>query len=50
MPKTTDILDFFANTQWDDLPLNVRLQSKLCLLDLIGVASGGATTKLSQIA
>jgi 2-methylcitrate dehydratase PrpD len=50
MPKTTDILDFFANTQWDDLPLNVRLQSKLCLLDLIGVAAGGATTKLSKIA
>ena len=50
MLKTPDILDFLANTQWDDLPLKVRLQSKLCLLDLIGVAAGGATTKLSQIA
>lgn len=42
-------MDFITDTQWDDLPLNICLQSKLCLLDLIGVAVCGATTDVSKI-
>lgn len=34
---------------WADLPEPVRAQARLCLLDLIGVAAGGATTRLSRI-
>jgi 2-methylcitrate dehydratase PrpD len=34
---------------WEDLPDSTRAQARLCLLDLIGVAAGGATTRLSRI-
>ena len=50
MPKGTDILETIAQLSWEDLPNEVRQQSKLCLLDLIGVAAGGTTTRLSKIA
>ena len=34
---------------WEDLTDSTRAQARLCLLDLIGVAAGGATTRLSRI-
>ena len=49
MTTPEGILDFIAELTWDDLPPQVRRQSKLCLLDLIGVGAGGAGTKLSRI-
>ena len=50
MTGTTDVMDFLRHTAWDDLPSKVRKKIKFCLLDLTGVAAGGATTKLSNIA
>ena len=50
MPKGPDILETIAQLSWEDLPIEVRQQSKRCLLDLIGVATGGTTTRLSKIA
>ena len=50
MTGTTDVMGFLRHTAWDDLPSKVRKQIKFCLLDLTGVAAGGATTKLSNIA
>ena len=50
MADTTDVLEFLNQTSWDDLPSKVREHIKFCLLDLIGVAAGGAKTKLSNIA
>jgi 2-methylcitrate dehydratase PrpD len=50
MTGTTGVMDFLRHTTWDDLPSKVRKQIKFCLLDLTGVAAGGATTKLSNIA
>ena len=50
MPKVPDILETIAQVSWEDLPNEVHQQSKLCLLDLIGVAADGTTTRLSQIA
>ena len=49
MTTPKGVLDFIAEVTWDDLPQDVRQQSKLCLLDLIGVGAGGAGTKLSRI-
>ena len=49
MTTPKGVLDFIAEVTWDDLPQEVRQQSKLCLLDLIGVGAGGAGTKLSRI-
>jgi 2-methylcitrate dehydratase PrpD len=49
MTTPNGILNFISEITWDDLPPQVRLQSKLCLLDLIGVGAGGASTKLSGI-
>jgi 2-methylcitrate dehydratase PrpD len=49
MTTPEGILYFIAELTWDDLPPQVRRQSKLCLLDLIGVGAGGAGTKLSRI-
>ena len=40
MTTPEGILDFIAELTWDDLPPQVRRQSKLCLLDLIGVGAG----------
>jgi len=44
MTTPKGVLDFIAEVTWDDLPQDVRQQSKLCLLDLIGVGAGGAMT------
>ena len=44
-----DPIRFVHDLAWEDLPAQVRLQTELCLLDLIGVAAGGLGTRLSQI-
>lgn len=52
MPKdtrATDIVDFIHDLTFTDLPENVVRQAELCLLDLVGVGIGGATTPLSRI-
>ena len=49
MTTPKGVLDFIAEVKWDDLTQDVSQQSKLCLLDLIGVGAGGAGTKLSRI-
>ncbi|MEL7116962.1 MAG: MmgE/PrpD family protein, partial [Pseudomonadota bacterium] len=41
--------DYIHALSWDDLPPEVRVQAEMCLLDLIGVGLGGATTRLSHI-
>ena len=46
MTTPNGILDFISEITWEDLPPQVRLQSKLCLLDLIGVGAGGAKHKI----
>ncbi|MDJ0826471.1 MAG: MmgE/PrpD family protein [Rhodobacter sp.] len=40
---------FIHALRWTDLPSHVRLQAELCLLDLIGIAIAGGTTRLSEI-
>ena len=50
MLQNKGIMDFLLSSEWIDLPKNIQMQSKLCLLDLIGVAAGGSRTKLSRIA
>lgn len=50
MLQNKGIMDFLLSSEWIDLPKNIQMQSKLCLLDLIGVAAGGSWTKLSRIA
>ena len=42
-------LTFLHALSWDDIAPQTRLQTKLSLLDLIGVAAGGTGTRLSQI-
>ncbi|MCG6904262.1 MAG: MmgE/PrpD family protein [Rhodobacter sp.] len=44
-----DALTFIHALRWDDLPPQVRLQGELNLLDLLGIAIGGRTTRLSDI-
>ncbi len=48
-PPMTDALSFIHDLSWDDLSGEVRTRSLLCLLDLVGVAVGGAITPLSGI-
>ena len=50
MNHTNNIIAFSKELTWDDLPFKVRDYTKLCLLDLLGVAASGARTKLSNIA
>ncbi len=42
-------LAFLHDIQWSDLPDPVKTQTKLCLLDLIGIAAGAHGLPLSQI-
>ena len=44
-----DPLDLIHDLSWDDLPDPVRRQARLAVLDLAGIAVGGATTDLSGI-
>lgn len=52
MPKDalkTDIVDFIHGLKFTDLPPAVQKQAEICVLDLVGVGFGGATTPLSRI-
>ena len=42
-------LDFALTFTWEDLPPECRSRVRLCLLDLVGIAIGGAQTRLSRI-
>ncbi len=42
-------LDLIHDLQWSDLPEPVRHRTRMCILDLIGVAAGGHRTRLSAI-
>ena len=44
MNNTNNIIAFSKELTWDDLPFKVRDYTKLCLLDLLGVAASGAGT------
>ncbi len=44
-----DAIDFLHGIAWPDLPAEVQAQTRRCLLDLTGIAVGGATTRLSAI-
>ena len=40
-------LQMIHDLTWSDLPEPVQAQARLCVLDLLGIAAGGATTALS---
>jgi 2-methylcitrate dehydratase PrpD len=42
-------LDFTLSLAWDDIPDHVRARAKMAVLDTLGVAIGGAPTRLSAI-
>jgi 2-methylcitrate dehydratase PrpD len=44
-----DVISFIHETQWHDLPEDVRQQSRRCLLDTLGAGISGSRTRLSQI-
>lgn len=44
-----DIVGFLHDTRFEDLPDEVRHQTRRCLLDLLAVAVAGTTTHLSRI-
>ena len=48
-PRHDACLDFIHNLRFDDLPDGVIQQAKICLLDLLGVAAAGQSTRLSRI-
>jgi len=43
------VTEFIHETDWQDLPQNVRRQARRCLLDTLGAAIGGRATALSHI-
>lgn len=49
MTQTPAPLDFALSLAWDDLPSDCQARARLCLLDLVGIAIGGAQTRLSTI-
>jgi len=42
-------IEFIHDVSWQDIPEEVHMQTKRCLLDTIGVAIGGKQTDLSRI-
>ena len=42
-------IEFIHDLKFEDLPPEVLKQAELCLLDLVGIGLGGATTRLSSI-
>ncbi len=46
---TDRVLDFISNTTWEDLPESVRIQSRRCLLDLMGALVAGRRTPVGDI-
>ena len=45
-----DVIDFIQQLRFSDMPPEVARQAQRCFLDLIGVAAGGRSTKLANIA
>jgi 2-methylcitrate dehydratase PrpD len=45
----TKVTQFIHEIEWNDLPQNVRLQARRCLLDTLGAGIGGRATALSRI-
>ncbi len=41
---------FITGTTWDDLPEEVRRKARMCLMDDLGAAIGGARTEVGRIA
>ncbi|WP_271272268.1 MmgE/PrpD family protein [Aliamphritea hakodatensis] len=48
-PRHDACLDFIHNLRFESLPEAVVQQAKICLLDLLGVAAAGQSTRLSRI-
>lgn len=46
---STSLRDFIHDLDSRDVPARVLEQARLCLLDLVGVAAAGSTTRMSQI-
>jgi len=44
-----DVVSFIHETNWKDLPEDVRRQARRCLLDTLGAGIGGSQTRLSHI-
>ena len=44
-----DVINFIHETNWKDLPEDVRRQARRCLLDTLGAGISGSRTRLSQI-
>ena len=42
-------LEMIHDLTWEDLPEPVRRQARISVMDLLGIAAGGATTDLSRI-
>lgn len=50
MSGETGILsEFISKTSYDDLPLQIVLQAKRCILDFLGVALAGSVTQTAKI-
>lgn len=50
MSACETVTRFVRNTTWDDLPLQVQHQVKLCLMDALGATLSGTLTPASKIA
>jgi 2-methylcitrate dehydratase PrpD len=44
-----DVIDFIHETQWKQLPEDIRRQARRCLLDTLGAGISGSRTRLSRI-
>jgi 2-methylcitrate dehydratase PrpD len=44
-----DVINFIHETNWKDLPEEVRRQARRCLLDALGTGVAGSRTRLSRI-
>lgn len=45
----SNVLDFLFDTNWDDLPPEVRVMAENCVFDLLGVAAGALATDATRI-
>lgn len=50
MNGTDRVVDFIRGLDWNDLPPEVQLRARLCLLDGLGAALAGTLTPVSKIA
>ena len=44
-----DVVSFIHETEWKDLPEDIRRQARRCLLDTLGAGISGSRTRLSHI-